>query len=62
MTKEELQRIIARRVIYYGPDMEPRYKTHLRSIAKAKGIREYDVVLDRNSRKYSLKVVSLGNN
>ena len=47
------------KAIYYGPDMEPRYKTHLRSIAKAKGIREYDVVLDRNSRKYSLKVVSL---
>ena len=31
------------------------------SIAKAKGIREYDVVLDRNSRKYSLKVVPLRN-
>ena len=47
------------KAIYYGFDMEPRYKTHLRSTAKAKGIREYDVVLDRNSRKYSLKVVPL---
>lgn len=47
------------KAIYYGPHMEARYKTHLRSIAKAKGIREYDVVLDRNSRKYSLKVVPL---
>ena len=47
------------KAIYYGPDMESRYKEHLRTIAKAKGIREYDVVLDRNSRKYSLKVVPL---
>lgn len=49
------------KAIYYGPHMEARYKTHLKSIAKAKGIREYDVVLDRNSRKYSLKVVPLRN-
>lgn len=47
------------KAIYYGPVMESRYKEHLRTIAKAKGIREYDVVLDRNSRKYSLKVVPL---
>ena len=47
------------KAIYYGPHMEPRYKEHLRTIAKAKRIREYDVVLDRNSRKYSLKVVPL---
>lgn len=47
------------KAIYYGPDMESRYKTHLRSIAKVKGIREYDVVLDRNSRKYNLKIVPL---
>jgi len=42
-----------------GPEMEERYKEHFRTIAKAKGIKEYDVVLDRNSRKYSLKVVPL---
>ena len=45
------------KAIYYGPDMKSRYKEHLRTIAKAKGIREYDVVLDRNSRNYNLKVV-----
>lgn len=47
------------KAIYYGPDMESRYKEHLRTIANAKGIKEYDVVLDRNSRKYNLKVVPL---
>ena len=47
------------KAIYYGPDMESRYKEHLRTIAKAKGIKEYDVILDRNSRKYSLKVIPL---
>lgn len=47
------------KAIYYGPHMEPRYKLHLSMIAKTKGLREYDVVLDRNSRKYSLKVVPL---
>ena len=47
------------KAIYYGPDIESRYKEHLRTIANAKGIREYDVVLDRNSRNYYLKVVPL---
>ena len=47
------------KAIYYGPDMKSRYKEHLRIIAKAKGIKEYDAVLDRNSRKYSLKVFPL---
>ena len=49
------------KAIYYGMHMEPRYKAHLRAIAKAKGIDEYDVVLDKNSRKYNLKVVPLRN-
>lgn len=47
------------KAIYYGMHIEPRYKAHLRAIAKEKGIKEYDVVLDKDSRKYSLKVVSL---
>lgn len=47
------------KAIYYGMHIEPRYKAHLRAIAKSKGIKEYDVILDKNSRKYSLKVVSL---
>lgn len=47
------------KAIYYGPEIESRYRTHLRSIAKKKGIKEYDVVLDINSRKYALKTVPL---
>ena len=47
------------KAIYYGMHIEPRYKAHLRMIAKAKEIKEYDVVLDKDSRKYSLKVVPL---
>ena len=47
------------KAIYYGPEIKSRYKAHLRSIAKQKGIREYDVVLDTNSRKYDLKTVPL---
>jgi len=45
------------KAIYYEPKMEERYKEHFRTITKAKGIKKYDVVLDKNSRKYSLKVV-----
>ena len=47
------------KAIYYGMHMEPRYKSHLRMIAKTKGIKEYDIILDRNSLKYGLKVVAL---
>ena len=47
------------RAIYYGLNMEPRYKAHLRTIAKTKGIKEYEVVLNKNSKKYSLSVVPL---
>ena len=47
------------KAIYYGPEMETRYKTHLRTTAKQKGIKEYDVVLDSNSRKYDLKIIKL---
>ena len=47
------------KAIYYGPDMESRYKEHIRTIGKAKGIKEYDVVLDRNSRRYNLRTIPL---
>ena len=47
------------KAIYYGPEIEERYKEHFRKIAKHKGIKEYDVALDMNSRKYSLKIVPL---
>lgn len=47
------------KAIYYGPEMESRYKIHLRNIAKQKGLREYDVVLDTYSKRYNLKLVKL---
>ena len=42
------------KAIYYGPDMEERYKAHLRDVAKQKGIKEYDVSINSNSRRYDL--------
>lgn len=47
------------KAIYYGPEMEPRYKSHLREIAKQKGIKEYDVALDTNSQKYALAIIPI---
>lgn len=47
------------KAIYYGPEMEPRYKSHLREIAKRKGIKEYDVALDTNSQKYALNIIPI---
>lgn len=47
------------KAIYYGQDIESRYKAYLRNIAKQKGIREYDVALDTDSRKYALKTILL---
>ena len=47
------------KAIYYGPEMELRYKSHLRDIARQKGIREYDVVLDTNSQKYALNIIQI---
>ncbi|MBR5393720.1 MAG: DUF2971 domain-containing protein [Bacteroidaceae bacterium] len=47
------------KAIYYGPEINSHYKSHLRSIAKQKKIREYDVILDTNNRKYTLKTILL---
>lgn len=47
------------KAIYYGPEMEDRYKAHLREVARKKGILEFDVTLNRNSRKYELGVSRL---
>ena len=47
------------KAIYYGPEMEPRYKSHLREIAKLKGIKEYDVALVTNSQKYALTIIPI---
>ena len=42
--------------IYYGPDIDPNAKKELRRIAQIQKIKEYDVFLDVDSRKYQLKV------
>lgn len=47
------------KAIYYGPEMEFRYKEHLSEIAKSKGIDEYNVIIDENSRQYELKVLPI---
>lgn len=47
------------KAVYYGPDMEKRYKTHLREIARQKGVKEYDVSIDNNSRQYGLKITRI---
>lgn len=44
------------KAIYYGPDIDRKEKEELHKIAKQKGIKEYDVNLDTDSRKYDLKV------
>ena len=40
------------RAIYYGPDIDRKEKEELHKIAKQKGIKEYNVNLDLDSRKY----------
>lgn len=44
------------KAIYYGPDISSEDKSKLREIAKAKGIAEYDVTFDIESRSYNLKL------
>lgn len=43
--------------IYYGPDTEDKDIALLHAIAKAKGIEEYKVSLDNESRRYDLRVI-----
>ena len=45
------------KAIYYGPDISSNDKAELHEIASTKGIKEYDVCLDTNSRKYDLKII-----
>lgn len=45
--------------IYYGSDIDPYYKKHLREIAKAREVEEYDVCIDQDSLKYKLKITRL---
>ena len=42
--------------VYYGPDTEDKDITLLHAIAKEKGIKEYKVSLDTESRRYDLRV------
>lgn len=44
------------KAIYYGPDITSEDKAELHEIATKKGLEEYDVCLDTNSRKYDLKI------
>ena len=47
------------KAIYYGPDIRQKDKDELHDIALKKGIKEYEVSIDANSRKYDLKVIAL---
>lgn len=47
------------KAIYYGPNMEKRYKKFIRIIAKEKKIAEYDVFVDEYDSNYELKIVPL---
>lgn len=45
------------KAIYYGPDIATEDKEKLHDIAVKKELKEYEVNLDNDSRKYSLKIV-----
>ena len=49
------------KAIYYGPDISADNREELHKIAKEKGIAEYDVSFDLDSRAYGLKVSSSKN-
>lgn len=44
------------KAIYYGPDISSENKSKLHKIAVKRGIAEYDVAFDLESRNYSLKI------
>ena len=44
------------KAIYYGPDISSENRNKLHEIAVARGIAEYDVAFDQESRNYNLKV------
>lgn len=44
--------------IYYGPDISSDNKKKLHEIAQKRGVLEYDIAFDMESRKYDLKVMS----
>ncbi len=47
------------KAIYYGPDISDIDRNKLHKIAQEKGLAEFDVKLDVDSRNYSLKVIPL---
>lgn len=47
------------KAIYYGPNIEARHKDHLRLIAQARGIDEYDVSVDIYNPSFELKITRL---
>lgn len=44
------------KAVYYGPDIKKEDYESLHEIALKKGIKEYRVSIDNNSRKYSLMI------
>ena len=44
------------KAIYYGPDIEERYKSHLRKVAQLRGLEEYDVSVDLDNPNFELKL------
>ena len=47
------------KAIYYGPDIEERYKSHLRKVAQLRGLEEYDVSVDLDNPSFELKLTKL---
>lgn len=47
------------KAIYYGPKIKRRNKQRLHNIAKARGLKEYDVVLDNNSPMFELRIIKV---
>lgn len=47
------------KAIYYGPKIKGKNKQRLHNIAKARGIEEYDVILDNNSPRFELRTIKV---
>lgn len=47
------------KAIYYGPDIEERYKSHLRKVAQMRGLEEYDVSVDLDNPNFELMLTKL---
>ena len=45
--------------IYYGPDITKKDRDELHLIAVEKGLKEYDVALDTESRRYDLRITAI---